>query len=176
MTASAKSSLPRSTILVLGIGNVLKGDDGVGPYVAGLLAESLESGGVYHKEHLLLHAIDCGTVPENYTSVVRRLRPDHLVLVDAAEMGLAAGEVRVVPVEMIGALGLSTHSMPLSMFMSYVADLAGSVILVGVQPYIMHLGCEMCEAVRVAGEELVRMLRDGDMGQIPSLGEDTTRR
>lgn len=174
MTDPAKTSLPRSTLLVLGIGNVLKGDDGVGSYVAGLLAESIESGGAYRKEHLL-HAIDCGTVPENYAGVVRRLRPDHLVLVDAAEMGLDAGEVRVVPVEMIGALGLSTHSMPLSMFMSYVADLAGSVTLVGVQPHIMHLGCEMCEAVRVAGEELVRMLRDGDMGQIPSLGEDATR-
>ena len=170
-----KTDAPECALLVMGIGNSLKGDDGVGPFIAGRLDEARESEGTNDRGHEV-HAIDSGTVPENYTGVVRRLRPDHLVLVDAADMGLDAGEVRVVPAEVIGTLGLSTHSMPLTMFMSYVADLVGEVSLIGVQPQSMLLGQEMCEAVRKAGTRVARMLREGDAGQIPLLGEDATRR
>ena len=159
----------------MGIGNPLKGDDGVGPYVVELLAEKRTGNADTRSAREGVDSIDCGTVPENYTGVVRRLCPDHLVLVDAAEMGLDAGAMRVIPAEMIGALGLSTHSMPLSMFMSYVADLAGRVTLVGIQPHSMHLGAEMCDLVRRAGEELARSLRDRDLGRIPLLAEDATR-
>ena len=160
-------------MLVMGIGNVLKGDDGVGPYVVGLLkgvVDAADEGRLSGR----IDAIDCGTVPENYTGTIRRLHPDHLVLVDAADMGLQAGSVRTIAADMIGALGLSTHSMPLSMFMSYVEDLVGRVTLVGIQPDSMQLGAEMCRAVRMAAEELARMLGEGDLGDVPPLGRDTT--
>jgi len=163
------------SLLVMGIGNVLKGDDGVGPYVVGLLVKHAD------EEHAgtpsqRISAIDCGTVPENYTGVVRRLHPDHLVLVDAADMGLEAGAVRTIAADMIGALGLSTHSMPLSMFMSYVEKLVGRTTLVGVQPKTMNLGADMCQQVRTAGEEVAKLLREGNLGDISPLGKDITCR
>lgn len=174
MSGSVAGETPRASLLVMGIGNPLKGDDGVGPYVAGLLAvpkvDSADPSGARN----VMESIDCGTVPENFTNVVRRLCPDLLVLVDAAEMGLQAGAIRVIPFDMVGALGLSTHSMPLSMFMSYVADLVGRVTLVGIQPESMHLGWEMCESVRRAGEELARILRAGELAGVPSLAEDAS--
>jgi len=157
----------------MGIGNSLKGDDGVGPYVVGLLRETVNVG-ADGTPAAVVEAIDCGTVPENYTGVLRRLQPECLVLVDAADMGLEPGSVRTIPAEMIGALGLSTHSMPLSMFMSYVADIVGTTTLVGVQPESMFLGAGMCEAVREAGREVAQMLREGDLSGIPVLGEDAT--
>ncbi|MFC2008799.1 hydrogenase maturation peptidase HycI [Chloroflexota bacterium] len=175
MSGSVEGESPHPSLLVMGIGNSLKGDDGVGPYVAELLAgKKAETVGVFSPEDEV-NSIDCGTVPENYTGIVRRLRPNHLVLVDAADMGLDVGAMRAIPPEMIGALGLSTHSMPLSMFMSYVADLVGRLTLVGIQPQSMHLGDEMCDSVRRTGEELARTLRGGNAGEIPSLGEDATR-
>jgi hydrogenase 3 maturation protease len=164
-----------SSLLIMGIGNALKGDDGVGPYVAELLATETVAGAQLSGMQLGIQSIDCGTVPENYTGVIRRLHPDHLVLVDAAEMGLPVGAVRVIPADAIGALGLSTHSMPLSMFMSYVADLAGRVTLVGIQPESMLLGREMCEKVRVAGEKLAQILRAGGLAGVPLLGDDSSR-
>ncbi|MFW6056594.1 MAG: hydrogenase maturation protease, partial [Chloroflexota bacterium] len=124
--------------------------------------------------------IDCGTVPENYTSVVRRLRPDHLVIVDAADMGLSPGSVRIVPKSRAGALGLSTHSMPLSMFMEYVDGLAGHVTLVGIQPETMRLGDQLSDGAGEAADALADAIREGRLCEIPlldeaSLGDDQVR-
>ncbi len=148
--------------LILGVGNVLKGDDAVGPYVVERLAACAVDA---------LKAIDCGTVPENYTSVVRRLQPDRLVIVDAADMGLPPGSVRIVPKSRAGALGLSTHSMPLSMFMDYVGGLVGHVTLVGIQPESMRLGNELSDCVCAAAGALVEAIREGRLGEVLLLGE-----
>lgn len=148
--------------VILGVGNALKGDDSVGPYVVERLSEcAVET----------LKAIDCGTVPENYTSVVRRLRPDYLVIVDAADMGLPPGSIRIVPKSRAGALGLSTHSMPLSMFMDYVDGLVGHVTLVGIQPERMVLGNGLSYCVRAAADGFVKDICEGRLNDVPLLGE-----
>jgi len=157
----------RPTTLVLGVGNAMKCDDGVGPYVAGRLSAmacSASSDAALH-----LSAIDCGTTPENHTSVVRRLRPDLLVIVDAADMGLAPGDCRIIPPERAGSLGLSTHSMPLSLFVSYVSDLASRIVLVGVQPRTMVLGSHLSREVLEAGDALVETLLRGGLESVPRL-------
>ncbi len=152
--------LQSGVILVLGVGNSMKGDDGVGPYVARILM----TGDLCHDRsgrRSSLHAIDCGTTPENHTSVIRRMRPSRLIIVDAAEMGLAVGACRVIPVERAGALGLSTHSMPLSLFAAYVGELVPDILLIGVQPRSMAFGAAMSEDVRKAGEALALKLAQG---------------
>lgn len=155
-------------MLVLGVGNPMKGDDGVGPYVASLLSAEPD-GSLTCDAACHVRAIDCGTVPENYTSMVRRMHPDILVIVDAAEMGLPAGACRVIPLERAGALGLSTHSMPLSLFASYVCEMAASTILVGVQPRSMNFGTELSEEVRKAGQVLASMLAQGTLSTLQAL-------
>jgi len=165
----------RPSVLVLGIGNRLKGDDAVGPYIASLLSES-QGNQVVAPGDFTIVALDCGTVPENYTGIVRRVRPYHLVLVDAADMGLEAGAVRIVPVDMIGSLGLSTHSMPLSMFISYVADIAGRTTLIGIQPEGMQLGADLSDDVAIAARCLAARLAEGRLSGIATLGDDPTRR
>ena len=65
--------------MLLGIGNPLHGDDGVGNYVA----SRFRARG--------WNSIDCGTMPENFTAVVRRHHPEILVLVDATDLGLPLG-------------------------------------------------------------------------------------
>jgi len=116
-----------------------------------------------------VHALDCGTTPENHTSVIRRVRPDVLAIVDAAEMGLAPGECRIIPVERAGALGLSTHSMPLSLFASYVRDMATKVVLIGVQPRHMAFGAGMSTEVSEAGRALASTLLGGRLDELAAL-------
>jgi hydrogenase 3 maturation protease len=153
--------------LVLGVGNAMKGDDGVGPLVAAALTDRAarlsSTGGAP------IEAIDCGTTPENYTGVLRRLRPAKLIVVDAAEMGLEAGQCRVIPHERAGSVGMSTHSMPLSLFVSYVQEMVGSVTLIGVQPQSMRFGARMSPEVAAAAERLVSILTEGREGEIEAL-------
>jgi len=158
-------------VLVLGVGNSMKGDDGVGPRVVGRLTAACKPPAARSEPDgaVAVVALDCGVTPENYTSVVRRLRPALLLIVDAADMGLAAGECRIIPSGRVGALGLSTHSMPLSMFMSYVSDLASKVVLIGVQPRVMALGAPMSSEVAGAGDALARLIAQGRWDTLPGL-------
>jgi len=156
-------------VLVLGVGNTMKGDDGVGPYVVQrLLAAGADRPACEASQSI--SAIDCGTVPENFTSSIRRLRPRLLVIVDAADMGLEVGEYRAIAGARVGSLGLSTHSMPLSLFMTYVSDLVGSILLIGVQPRTMALGDRLSAEVSAAGDTLVGLLTQGRAGDIKPLG------
>ena len=51
-----------------------------------------------------LTVLDCGIAPENYTSVVKQHKPKKLIIIDAVEMGLNPGEIRIVPKEKIADL------------------------------------------------------------------------
>jgi len=74
--------------LIMCIGNIDGGDDAIGPYIADQLKD------LENDDFLVL---DCGVVPENYTSVVKRHKPRTLTIFDAVEMGLDSGEIRIVP-------------------------------------------------------------------------------
>ncbi len=155
-------------ILVLGVGNRMNGDDGVGPYVAERLAATgAERDAV--ESHGRLTSLDCGTVPENYTSTIRRMCPRVLVIVDAARMGLPVGDCRVIASDRVGSLGLSTHSMPLSLFMTYVAGMVGRIILMGIQPGDMSLGSALSPQVRATADELVSLLAQRKFGEVAVL-------
>ena len=121
-----------SGTIVLGIGNRLGGDDAAGTCVVDILSQR------QHKTRALLPneimAIDAGTAPESYTSVIRRHRPDLLILIDAADMGLTPGVLRAITPEKISILSFSTHNIPLSTFISYVEEFCGEILIVGVQP------------------------------------------
>jgi len=161
--------------LVLGIGNTMKGDDGVGSYVVGRLNDRLCSpaatpdGAEAAGRGTERFAIDCGMVPENYSSVVRQHSPDRVVLVDAAEMGLPPGSSRIIPPERAGVMCVSTHNMPLSLFVSYVKEFCPDVVLVGIQPERMELGAAMCREVVEAGDRLATLIAEGRLSEIQLL-------
>jgi len=59
--------------LIMCIGNIDGGDDAIGPYNADKRMQ--EEGD--------LVVLNCGTVPENFTSVVKQHNPKNLIIVDA---------------------------------------------------------------------------------------------
>jgi hydrogenase 3 maturation protease len=164
-----------SGTIVLGIGNRLGGDDAVGTLVVDMLNPALSalSAGRHRAKTLLpteIMAIDAGTAPESYTSVIRQHRPDLLILVDAADMGLPPGALRTITPEKISILSFSTHHMPLSMFISYVKEFCGNVLLVGVQPERTDIGGGISKAVRKSVKKLAESILEGRTAEIPLLG------
>ncbi len=155
-------------MMVMGIGNVLGGDDGAGNYLAQLMKRRLAAEKDMGEKCEIM-AIDAGTVPESYTSVIRRQRPALLVLADAAEMGLPPGAVRLVGAERLRTPSFSTHSMPLTALAEYVRELAGRVEIIGIQPSAMGTGQKLSKAVREAAERLVDLLLAGDIEEIERL-------
>lgn len=163
-----------SGTIVLGIGNRLGGDDAVGTYVVDLLNPALRalSAGRHRAKTFLptkVMALDAGTAPESYTSVIRQHRPDLLILVDAADMGLPPGALRTIPPEQIIILSFSTHHIPLFMFVSYIKEFCGKILLVGVQPEQTEMGKHISKAVRKSAKKLTEAILEGRIAEIPLL-------
>jgi hydrogenase 3 maturation protease len=140
--------------MLLGVGNTLHGDDGVGNYIA----SRFRARG--------WNAIDCGTMPENFTAVVRRHHPEILILVDATDLGLLPGEFRIVGEDQIEDVSVGTHNMPLSFLMHYLSESAGRVIFIGVQPERLHDEEGLSPAVMGGAERLMTMLRQNRIGDM----------
>ncbi|HPD06488.1 MAG TPA: hydrogenase maturation protease [Candidatus Bipolaricaulis sp.] len=142
---------------ILGVGNQLRRDDGVGVEVAA---------GMGGTDWEVLVA---GLSVENTLGIVRRLAPDLLVVVDAAEMGLPPGSVRRLPLaageQMLG----STHGLPLPFLLSTVRGWVGEIVLIGIQPADRSLGEGLTPAAGAAASEVVACLRSGDLERIPPL-------
>ena len=60
-------------------------------------------------------ALDGGSAPENVAHIVRDMKPDLLLIFDAADMELAPGKIRIIEKESIAEMFfMSTHNMPLN--------------------------------------------------------------
>lgn len=156
-----------SGIIVLGIGNRMGGDDAAGICLVDMLNQKRHRAQAPLPTEIM--AIEAGTAPESYTSVIRQHRPDLLILVDAADMGLPPGALRIITPEKISILSFSTHDMPLSMFISYVEEFCGKVLLVGVQPEQTEMGIGISKAVRKSMKKLTEAILEGQVTEIPLL-------
>ena len=116
---------PRGRTLVITIGNPLRADDGVGPYV----------GRHVKLRGANLRLMDAGTTPERIAQDAIDWKPDKIILIDAAHFRGRAGEVRVIPLEAVNRYtALSTHSFPLHVTFSLVKEDTGAeLVFVGIR-------------------------------------------
>lgn len=140
-------------LIVLGVGNELKCDDGVGPYIINKLKdENIENGDLLF--------IDAKTVPENFTGKIRKECPTHIIIVDACLMGGEPGDMKIVSEEDFADIGISTHSMSLSFFVRYLQQGTDfKITFVGIEPESMDYDDRPTENVEKAAEEFVKILK-----------------
>ena len=94
------------TDVLLCVGNSMMGDDGAGPLLAEMCAANPQGSWV---------VIDGGSAPENDVVAIRELHPDRLLIVDATDMGLNPGEIRLIdPNDIAEMFMMTTHNMPLN--------------------------------------------------------------
>ena len=134
--------------ILMGLGNIWRGDDGVGCFIA----QNFKS-----DDWLVL---DCGTVPENFTSIVSKTRPKYLVIVDAAEMNLEPGQFRVIPPERIDQLYITTHNIPLSYLISYLDKWVEKIILIGIQPKKIDDFNRISKELKDSMKKIIRILEE----------------
>lgn len=132
--------------LLLGIGNAHHGDDGLGPVFARAF------------RHPDWRCINTATAPENFTGVVRRLHPDLLVLLDAADLGEAPGTMRELSPESIRSGDFGTHAGSLGHLANYLSDCAQRILIIGIQPADLTPGRRLSPPVRDALRQLARHL------------------
>jgi hydrogenase 3 maturation protease len=136
MLESLKDIL-HGSVVILGVGNTQKGDDGAGSVLAGRMGS------------LPATVIDAGTTPENYLEKIVQAGPDTLLIVDAADFGGSPGEIGVFDAEKIAGGGISTHALSLDMTREYVGSRLPSagVWLLAIQPVRLD-GTELSAPVK----------------------------
>lgn len=140
-------------LIILGVGNELKSDDGVGPFIIKRLTDE-----VVQNEGLIF--IDAQTVPENFTGKIRKENPTHVIIVDACLMDKKPGEMQIVDKYNFANIGISTHSMSLSYFVKYLEkDTDFKIIFVGIEPETMDWGDEPTSEVKNAAFEFIEILK-----------------
>jgi len=116
--------LRHGRVAVLGVGNPLRGDDGLGPDLAQRLV---------NRPRLI--SIDCEEMPENYTGVVRDHRPTLVLIVDAVDFNGAPGDLVVLGQDDLQQERFSSHKPSLALLMQFLRDENQvTVILLGMQP------------------------------------------
>ena len=133
----ALSGLRGSKTVILGVGNVLKGDDAAGP----LVCEAVQG-------DISATVINAGTVPENYIRPVIRACPENLLIVDAVDFGQPSGTIRVFKPDEVASFALSTHALSFHLFADMIRqEISLETIVLGIQPTHMTIGEKISPAV-----------------------------
>ncbi len=99
-----------------------------------------------------VRVIDGGSAPENLLWKVRRLKPSHILLIDAAHFGGRPGELGIFPPDQISGVAISTHTMPLNILTELLEETGAKVILLGIEPKNLRFGEKISPEVREAVE------------------------
>jgi len=136
----------KGKVTIAGIGNIIRGDDGLGPKLIELLRGRKINASLF----------DCGTAPENYIFPMLTTSCDTLILIDAADLALAPGQARVLDLENIANISFSTHNPSPRLFIDLLKmgkeDL--NIFIISVQPKNTSLGVPLSEEV-LAGLEVL---------------------
>jgi hydrogenase 3 maturation protease len=136
-------------IAILGIGNDLRTDDGLGPHI-------IKSLKIKHHDILIENV---GSVPEGFVRPLAEFGAERIIMIDAADMRKPPGHVELVTKDRIAGIALSTHSMPLSMLMYYLEQQTGGVtILLGVQPASILFGEGLTPRIQEVSEKIISTL------------------
>lgn len=139
--------------VILTVGNSMMGDDGAGPLLASLLQHSPAPG---------WQVVDGGSVPENVVHQVRAIAPERVLVIDATDMDLLPGEVRLVDDSFIAEqFIMTTHDMPVSFLIAALRESVPEVWLLGIQPSVVAFGYPISPAVEHAVAALHARLQSG---------------
>ena len=140
-------------IAILGIGNEFGSDDKLGLLAAQRLKAALP-------DMPRVDILAVGSAPENFTGLLRKISPSHVLLIDAAEMGENAGTISLIEPRKIEAQIPSTHSISLNVLVEYLEqEISSKVIILGIQPKKLSFGISVSGEVRKSVDQLVLVLK-----------------
>lgn len=141
-----------STVIIC-VGNLERGDDGVGLYIADLLRK---------RGRTKAKIIKAGVVPENFIGPVINARPERILFIDACLFNGNPGEFRLFDhsqLENLTPSNFSTHTPPLNLIAELLkSETDAEIWLLGIRPSEPHGGAELSPPVRAALNEIVSFI------------------
>lgn len=141
------ADLLRARTCLVGVGNPMRHDDGVGPWVIGAVQAAARGTN--------LRLIDAQDVPENFVHVIARANCRNVVFIDAVAAEGAPGTIVFGPLaEFAEAASFSTHKLALSLSGRFLEAAGKKVFLLGVVPADLEFGVGLTDKVARAAASL----------------------
>jgi hydrogenase 3 maturation protease len=152
-------------VVVLGVGNRLRGDDAVGCIVC----DELQKTGPSLVPDLFV--LDCGSTPENYIQPVASRNPTRILVIDCCNYGAKPGEFRLFSYEEVSELSyglLSTHTLPLTLTIEMLSlETHATIELLGIRPERIEFGEDLSEPVRRSLPAVVEFVQSWARESLP---------
>jgi hydrogenase 3 maturation protease len=154
-------------VAILAIGSSLRGDDAAGLEVADQLrrlkvnARRKAVHSALHTPHSTLRVFLGETAPENLTGQIKKFRPTHLVILDAADAaGKRPGSVTLIQHDLLrGGSSISTHNLPVNILVQYIQQsVPCRVLILGIQPKSHEFGRPLSAPVQKAARRAASAL------------------
>ncbi len=139
-------SNPHFRLVFAGVGNVLRNDDGVGPYIARRINEK-ENRIVYIPESCM----------DRYIYPINKANPDALIIIDCVEMGKIPGYWESLSVEIISDTTYHSHNLSLKKLGKFIQS---PVWVIGIQPGNIDVGERISLPVMHAAAEIISFINN----------------
>jgi len=146
-----RQHLKKDNCLLIGVGNILCGDDSFGPRVIQHL-----------KGKTSLKVMDAGTAPENMLGPILNLAPEVVVIVDAVSLDAPIGSLHWLTPEELEGGGISTHAPSLDLLVSYIHQYnpGSRMYILGAVPSSTRLGDNISDELKQAADKLVSIIAE----------------
>lgn len=131
-------------ILFVGIGNLLKTDDGVGVYI---------SRKIKNKGNRSSLTVETGI--ENYIGKINSLTPEILVLIDCVELKSAPGTFKLLELSQIQDLTFNTHNISLRRLSEFFEM---PVFILAIQPENVDFGENISYLVKKIADKIINQI------------------
>jgi hydrogenase 3 maturation protease len=130
--------------LFVGVGNVLKRDDGIGVYISNNIKESRS-----------IQKLTVEVSIENYIGKINSINSDVLILVDCVEFGKQPGYYEMLPAEKVKDFTFNTHNISLKR----ISELFKMpVYILGIQPKSIDFGEETSRIVLKTAQNILNII------------------
>lgn len=141
MVKTLLNEFKNKSILFVGVGNVLKRDDGVGVYICN---------SIHYSENIRPLTVEVSI--ENYIGKINDLNPDLLILIDSMDFSREPGYYELLPIEKVNGYTTNTHNITLDK----VSELFNSqVYILGLQPKTIKFGEGLSEELKKAADQVI---------------------
>jgi hydrogenase 3 maturation protease len=143
-------------VVIVTLGNDLRGDDGAGILFGDLLSGS----GLNGKPPL--NIVRAGDTPENYTGIISGMQPDTILIADAMDFGGRPGDIMVAESDRLQKESSSTHGS-LRLFTEFLhISTSAKIRILGFQPKSTALGSDISPTVYESVRKAADMILSSD--------------
>jgi hydrogenase 3 maturation protease len=131
-------------VLFVGIGNLLKMDDGVGVYISKRIRNNGQ-----------ISSLTAEVSIENYIGKINSLNPGILVLIDCADIKSPAGTYKLLPISKIHDMTFNTHNISLKRLSDFFKM---SVYVLAIQPEKIDFGENLSYLVKGVANRIIKQI------------------